>query len=71
VVARALKAAKEQVPDIRDAVLAHIEDAAGNEALEAPDTAPSSGPDPSDTEPQEDAWTADDVDWGDPFSSSG
>jgi len=67
----ALKTAKERVPDIRDAVLAHIEDAAGNEALEAPDTAPSSGPDPSDTEPQEDAWTADDVDWGDPFSSSG
>ena len=65
----ALKEAKETVPDIQDAVLTHIGNAVGGGTTEDPGTAPSSDSEQTSTEPSEDAWTADDVDWGDPFSS--
>ena len=65
----ALKTAKENVPEIRDAVLAHIGDAIGSDAPEDPDTASSPNPNQTSEESSEDAWRADDVDWGDPFSS--
>jgi hypothetical protein len=69
----ALKTAKENVPEVRDALLAHLEGVTKYSAEEAP--SPPSSPNvdqaaSTDEDPTEDTWTADDVDWGDPFSSS-
>jgi superfamily II DNA or RNA helicase len=61
----ALKEAKEHVPEVRDAVLAHLT----AETPYGPDDAPDGADtDPTDASNSDDtAWNADDVDWGDPF----
>ena len=66
-----LKEAKEHVPDVRDTLLTHVDEATGYSIDDETRSAPPPDTDPVDETPTQDAWTADDVDWGDPFASPG
>jgi hypothetical protein len=68
----ALKKAKEKVTEVRDAVIDRIETATeySTDASSGAAAAPEDDGQGDRRRPDE-AWDADDVDWGDPFSSSG
>ncbi|WP_233992736.1 DEAD/DEAH box helicase family protein [Salinibacter altiplanensis] len=67
----ALKAAKEHIPEIRSAVRTDISATIGDGTEEGAAPAPSPlNQTGQEDGPSGDTWTADDVDWGNPFSSS-
>ena len=65
----ALKDAKEAVPAVRDAVLDEIAAETGTDADEPTTDGPAPPSGPPDDADENASWSADDVDWGDPFSS--
>jgi hypothetical protein len=64
-----LKDAREAVPRVRDAVLNEIADETGTDTDEPVTDGPAAPSGPPDDADEHASWNADDVDWGDPFSS--
>ena len=64
-----LKDAKEAVPRVRDAVLDEIAAETGTNTDEPATDGPAAPSGPPDDADENASWSADDVDWGDPFSS--